>query len=94
MRHFIVAREHVHEFFLTRAEVVKKQSDRGDGMTSFLATVIFVAAVAIALFSTHLPTTIATKINTSITSIIKGDGGQTTAVKVPAPLGPPVPTVP
>jgi undecaprenyl pyrophosphate phosphatase UppP len=68
MRHLVVAQEWMHDFVRTRVEIAKEQADRGDWV-SYLAVVIFIAAITTAVFGLGLDTTISNGIKNAVTSV-------------------------
>jgi hypothetical protein len=68
MHHLVVARKRFHGFVQTRVEIAKGRGDRGDWV-SYLAVVIFIAAITTAVFGLGLDTTISGAIKTAVTSV-------------------------
>jgi hypothetical protein len=68
MRHVIMAQEWFHGFVRTRVEIAKEEADRGDWV-SYLAVVIFIAAVTTAVFGLGLDTTISKAIEAGVKSV-------------------------
>ncbi|MCW2916005.1 MAG: hypothetical protein JWN52_4073 [Actinomycetia bacterium] len=71
MRHLVVAQEWMHDFVQTRVEIAREQADRGDWI-SYLAVVIFIAAITTAVFALNLNTTISNAIAAAVKSITDG----------------------
>ncbi|MCW2916004.1 MAG: hypothetical protein JWN52_4072 [Actinomycetia bacterium] len=71
MRHVIMAKEWIHGFTQTRVEIAREQADRGDWI-SYLAVVIFIAAITTAVWGLHLDQTISNAIAAAVKSITDG----------------------
>lgn len=71
--------------FANRQHALRNRDDRGAGFVEYAAVIVLVAAIAAAVFTTNIGSTIATSLTTKISQILGGGGG-TPAVPAATPL--------